>query len=532
MPPQPGQWQVYSHSDGFEGHEADTIGRVMPIRQNRRHETPSRLTQHMNELTLVSERRQDPIIKCNPKQKKMNDRKHAKPKSLAVSQEHEVEDMCRGESMILDVPSEEYVPGLAVPLVIKEALLTPYTRLTYRASSETPTRTTSPLKPTSRPEGRVEFEDENSSRKKLSPKAERYTVSDLLNGADTFNERSAKTKKNLELAISQELMMVTIQRPTNFGDDDDEQSNDEEDQEEESDLEETFVDEEQNKLPFDPTPNEELGYPFYKADVQEVQYAKAPEDQLMLDAEDAEEMQLPVITSGPDSQHPDSSWRPQVLGARTVVMGVEEDIFDSPAVREIRKQDRSSFHSARRYLWRGSQSLTVVSSRKSSPAADGGAFVQDSQGSTELGDSQKFVRRSLSSSTPETQFQDFEERSSQLSCVEQDSYFDRASQQLSQPVGKLNLQRAKSMPIKQFLDQGASPLMPLSDVFENTISPVRSSSRLPILSQETPRQKGDLEALTRRVSYGLGTVPSSAKRRMMSLPFAPPFKKVEIRSTV
>jgi hypothetical protein len=66
---------------------------------------------------------------------------------------------------------------------------------------------------------------------------------------------------------------------------------------------------------------------------------------------------------------------------------------------------------------------------------------------------------------------------------------------------------------------------PLTAGSANMSSPVKAMSRLPTLTEETPDQMKSLKTLTRQASLGLGTVPESARKRMVSLPFTPPFKK-------
>lgn len=269
-----------------------------------------------------------------------------------------------------------------------------------------------------------------------------------------------------------------------------------------------------------------------------------------------------------DSQ---ASWRPRAPPPSSMVE-VDEEIFDSPAPI-VPRQDRRAMYPARRHSKGNSQPLTLVRSRPSSPPQyeELRIATQRSQSSVELGDSHDLVKLPLPPCIFETQFEELYvsenedgldedgldeemdgEPASQRSFVPQESFFDRSTQYLNLPVGKSNLTRTKSMPATaySFTQRARSTAPTPSAVFEYTnTTPVRSAYRLPslpqesrfeqpnptpartpyrlpTLSEESPMQKGSLQELTRKASYGLGTVPGSAKRRMMSLPFVPPFKKV------
>jgi hypothetical protein len=147
---------------------------------------------------------------------------------------------------------------------------------------------------------------------------------------------------------------------------------------------------------------------------------------------------------------------------------------------------------------------------------------------------------------PETQFEAESEpdaRESQQSYVpEPVSYFSRASQKLKEPVTSGRLPRTKSTPARTrmaFFGPGNEDpaLMPGGITMEEAFayspsktSPVKPSSfrapaRLPTLLEEKSSGQKSLRTLTRQASLGLGTMPGTARRRMMSLPFAPPLKR-------
>jgi hypothetical protein len=131
----------------------------------------------------------------------------------------------------------------------------------------------------------------------------------------------------------------------------------------------------------------------------------------------------------------------------------------------------------------------------------------ENQGSVELGETQKFVIEMLPPGIPETQLEG-EDNSKNLEFSQQSfqpssSYFSRASQQLYETPGRRD-----------------------TAAFKHTFSPSPATNRLPTLMQGTPCQEKGLKGLTRRASYRLGTIPSSAARyRNVSLPFVPPLRR-------
>jgi len=189
----------------------------------------------------------------------------------------------------------------------------------------------------------------------------------------------------------------------------------------------------------------------------------------------------------------------------------------------------------------------------------------DSQGSTILGGSQPFFARSNSHpapsisnkredsqisnnessvAIPETEPEPEPEpgfRESQQSYVpEIVSYFARATQKLKEPLTSGRLSRTKSTPAKlAFLGPGIEDpnLMAggisMEEAFAyspSKTSPIRPSTfrtpvRLPTLLEEKSTGQKSLRTLTREASLGLGTMPGTARKRMMSLPFVPPLKR-------
>jgi hypothetical protein len=249
------------------------------------------------------------------------------------------------------------------------------------------------------------------------------------------------------------------------------------------------------------------------------------------------------------SSDPDNSWRPRVPEHSGMSIEVEEEIVDAGS--PIRAQTRARFTirrhpSSKRHSRIGSKTLTIVHSRPSSPSPNPlFTSLQDSQGSIILGEPPRVVRRPSGNSIPETQFVDDPEvLETRFTFVPASTgYFDQARRGLAESTSGSNLlTRTTSMPVQMHMLHRPNPLMvgdismtqafnhalsrnPLTAGSANMSSPVRPTSRLPTLMEETPDQKKSLKALTRQASLGLGTVPESARKRMVSLPFTPPFKK-------
>jgi hypothetical protein len=225
------------------------------------------------------------------------------------------------------------------------------------------------------------------------------------------------------------------------------------------------------------------------------------------------------------SPNPDSSWRPRIPEDSGMSMEAEEEIVDTGSQIRVHTPARTTSrrrYSSRRHSRTGSQSLTIVRSRPYNPPHNP-LFnnLQDSQGYVIFGEPTRTVRRPSVNSIPETQVvEDSEISEARLTFVPGASgYFERARRGLAEPtLEPLPLTRTRSMPLHMNPLHSLNPLMAPS-------SPVRAMSRLPTLLKETPDQMKSLKALTRQASLGLGTMPGSARKRMVSLPFTPPFKK-------
>jgi hypothetical protein len=273
----------------------------------------------------------------------------------------------------------------------------------------------------------------------------------------------------------------------------------------------------------------------------------------------------------------EDSWRPREPLTSSNVMEVEDDdIVDppSPVVNGTTASQRKRARS-RQLSTAASQTLNLVNSRSFSPPQEHLAMILDtkvstepedlhespllvfnhrkelslinaeSYGSVEVGDSQRLPRHLSRSCVPETQFDrpsnnsaEQDEQSdiptSQATYVPPSSTcFQRASEDLEASFRKPNLARSKSMAASMH-----TPRRPDNDgemmaggitmtaAFQHNISPIRSSGRMPTLmsSASSSRKEKSLKVLTRQASMGLGTISAHKGRRIMSLPFKPPFK--------
>ncbi|KAF4632273.1 hypothetical protein G7Y89_g5854 [Cudoniella acicularis] len=233
----------------------------------------------------------------------------------------------------------------------------------------------------------------------------------------------------------------------------------------------------------------------------------------------------------------DSSWKPRRPRSNSVLIKVhEDDIVDSPTPAHFRERlEERRRHPSKRLGGRTHSSLTIVQSRLS-PDLDAIPTQTSYSGpSIGFGDPQTHFRP-VEREIPETQFEvGHEERESQESYVLTSSYFDRASQQLSDPLRISPLSRTKSMPFKAQIhpSNGNSEPLPASSsqlpiiIDSSTAStPFKTLHRLPSLYEKTSTQHKSLQFLNRKASIGLGTLPSGIKRRSMTLPrpaFVTPF---------
>jgi hypothetical protein len=228
------------------------------------------------------------------------------------------------------------------------------------------------------------------------------------------------------------------------------------------------------------------------------------------------------------NEYLDSSWRPTAPIYSGLSMEVDEDIEDSPTpIRRRASQRRASQVCAtgqRSQL--SSQALYLVRSRRVSPSPIETVETQhDTQGSIILGETQNFVlpERII----PETQCLEEDPAEPRFQVFDRPSYFAQASQTLNEQFHKIKITRAKSSPahVHLDLDKDAVNLMPPSELFKSTISPPKPS-RLPTLTQETLTPINSPNALTRKASQGMGTLPANARSKSVLMRFKPPFKNM------
>jgi hypothetical protein len=240
----------------------------------------------------------------------------------------------------------------------------------------------------------------------------------------------------------------------------------------------------------------------------------------------------------------DDSWRPRKPITSSIAMEVGDDeIVDTPSpVCDHITSSNKRRDASRRLSLIACQAPRLVASRLSSPQQELPLLSNhDSQGSVELGETQRLFRYSPHSCIPETQIQTLEQEleeeqesdipRSQRTFVPESSYFERASQDLQQLFRKPNLVRSKSMfasmhtPLRE--DEGEFGIMAggitMTAALQHTISLIRSSGHVPTLMSSSGKER-NLKSLTRQASIELGTLPSGRKR-LVSLPFHPPFKK-------
>jgi hypothetical protein len=239
------------------------------------------------------------------------------------------------------------------------------------------------------------------------------------------------------------------------------------------------------------------------------------------------------VRSREQNQNGHGSWRPQKPDQCLVAMEVEDN-SDSPThlppqTRKPRVRDQTNKRGTSRP---GSRPLTIAQSQSYiTVPEDPQANFCNSQGSIILGDSQRLIRHSRSSTILEIQLDSEAEQpeipESQLSYDPKESYFERASHSLRLSVKRLNFHRTKSIPAGLHLSSLAPNMKAggstLSGVLEHTISPNKKGIGLLPSMPERQSKRKVLTELTKQASIGFGTIPGSTRRRMVSLPFTPPF---------
>ena len=253
----------------------------------------------------------------------------------------------------------------------------------------------------------------------------------------------------------------------------------------------------------------------------------------------------------PVNNNDDDSWRPREPVTDSMPMEVEDDeIVDPPTPVAAHVQaSMKRRDSAMRLRRMASQELRLVASTPQSPEpALSPVNEPESQGSVELGCTQRLLKCSAEAYMQETQsnksIQELDEEvddhepdigTSQMTYLPESSYFERVSRTLRDEIWRPSPMRTKSMPasmhtactLERTESMAGNPST--TAAFKNTIPPSRSKSSCSVggtlLGATTPGQEKSLRSLTRQASMELGTLPNSARQRMVSLPFQPPFKK-------
>ncbi|KAG0646272.1 hypothetical protein D0Z07_8385 [Hyphodiscus hymeniophilus] len=255
-------------------------------------------------------------------------------------------------------------------------------------------------------------------------------------------------------------------------------------------------------------------------------------------------------------------WRPREQKASSLLTEVENDeIVDCPTPAESEKSPNLKRKLSRKISRSASQALQIVGTRPPSPHPQI-RLDRESQGSVELGDTQVLLGASPGTCVAETQLsnpnqglehlhegmqdeadEEYDDKQVEVGSWSQETftlgsnYFQRASEDLVNPDRRAKILRTRSMPASvqtsraqakgEFKHGGVT----MTAAFKYTISPssrMTSSSGVgDTMLSGTPRAEKTLSELTRRASKDLGTVPSSERKRMVSLPFHPPFQKLQ-----
>jgi hypothetical protein len=472
-----------AYSDGFEGQEATPIGRPMPTPHKgglraRFYKARARI----GELTLVADKyfgqeAQELQVSYSPP------RRQRKPKKLEGKAEAEV---CRPGIMLTDPrPAMEGIYH-AIEQVNEQDYPDDQSE-----TSEVQTLGTisSPLVRKQSLKRRVTFSErvEEEDMPQLSAVAgpQRKTKEPSIH--NKYSEWGDSQKSVLtsvctenptdELEVLQQLAMVSIHKRIDSSDSD------------ESSEEEFYMDDEEKPCMYsnheeyehyDALPEMDSGDEGdvemeYENDPQESELESQPgrEDDIEDESDGIPSYQHEehgrneeIDNRGEDSSEADT-WRPRRPRASNIAMEVDDDIVNSP-------EPPSRLSSL------ASQALALT------------PRVYDSQESIELGDTQRLLSPSPS---PETRLPERTGDPSRYMVVPGGSYFPCAAQRLNGPPGR-GLVRMKSMP-------GSVHALGVGD--------------------GNARGEKSLRVLTRRASMGLGTV--SGGRRVVSLPFKPPFKR-------
>jgi len=219
-----------SYSDGFEGKEAEPIGRWMPVRfPNRRRGTYSKITIQMGELTIVAEKpvEEDSSHRQQRHRKKRGSR--ANQRSGGVRPDDSNVNSPQGEHgedpMLIDDQPEQREPQVRSPsheavFVEDQDQRTRSATTTDFGVSEAPSTMSSPLKRKEQVASSAKLtpnDQGDSSQVKTARRvfqqgpSQEQALSQKLSVASA--EVQARKKKQRDLEVAQELMLVTLKRP-------------------------------------------------------------------------------------------------------------------------------------------------------------------------------------------------------------------------------------------------------------------------------------------------------------------------------
>jgi hypothetical protein len=242
-----------------------------------------------------------------------------------------------------------------------------------------------------------------------------------------------------------------------------------------------------------------------------------------------------------DYEDQDESWRPHTPQQSGKYIEVDDEIIDSLLPVSTQRRLSSSYHkSARQHSSRRPSlrpSLRLIRRKPSSNVDEETMrYKNRRKPSIDLGYEYECTRQPGRMEIPETQFEDMpdflESRQLLVSDLPIASYFERASQNLSNPITCSSTARTESGPT--YL---APPSLRADAGIFNTLSlSQRSSSYI-----STPRanwsvyngardERKILQRLTRQASQSHGTTSNTGRKRTMSLPFKPPFKNLHTES--
>jgi hypothetical protein len=240
-----------------------------------------------------------------------------------------------------------------------------------------------------------------------------------------------------------------------------------------------------------------------------------------------------------DYEVQDESWRPHLPRQSGQYVEVDDEIVDSSPRTHTRTQHQPSrsYHQSASQQPSRQGSLDLVW-RKSSPDLDDALMYHSfgRQALVDLGHDYENIIEPRLKEIPETQFEELattekvelpECQQSYMLDIPTASYFERASLDLCNPNLWSASTRTKSGPAytrssSSRNEIGTSDIAPLS---QRSISYMGTPRRVHGNTCGDPEEPMILQRLTRQASQNYGTMSNTGRKRTVSLPFKPPFKK-------